>query len=225
MGDDIYTKLLSARQYNLYRIEGDYYPLLISHQKPALLSANESGWRVITEVWLHYYKSSTNPKNQPMIVEYLGQEVSPGDYSQLLKYESEPTASLLKSFKGRLKDGGGYSKRHQILRELIKTAKNVTAEDSITTILHTQNRYIAAVETDKPGLVAYKTTYHPNWKVIVDGVKQDTLRVSPEFPAVFIRPGKHIVEFTYQEPWFQKLLDAISLFTLCYVLLTIKNDQ
>jgi hypothetical protein len=60
--------------------------------------------------------------------------------------------------------------------------------------------------------------YHPNWKASIDGVWQDTLRATPEYPAVFIKPGTHLVEFRYRQSTQQKIINLISFTTLLYVL-------
>jgi len=48
-------------------------------------------------------------------------------------------------------------------------------------------------------LLVYKTTYHPNWQVFLDGKKvKEKLMVFPAFLAIQVPPGKHQVAFSYQ---------------------------
>ena len=214
----IMTEIWNNRLYRLYRVEGDFGPGFISHKKPVLVLSTESGWRVISEVWLHYYKNNTNGDYMPYLVEYLGQDIESDGYSQLMQYDMRIPKNIESLFSGRLARYNGSKERHKLVRDVMKDGKKVASKDVITTLAHTPNRFVADVETDKPGLMVYKTTYHPNWKAIVDGKKYDTLRVSPEYPAVFIEPGEHTVEFRYEQSALQQMLNIISFATLLYVL-------
>jgi hypothetical protein len=213
----ILTNIYKDRIFRLYRVEGDYGYLALSHKKPDLLESSEDGWRTISEVWLHYYKNNSQKDSMPLIVEDMGQEIDKDMYSTLLKFDKEPDGSLLEAFNGRVYNG--TAQPHNTIRTVLKDSKRVDAKDSIRVVSRTQDRILAVVETDKDALLTFKVEYHPNWRAIVDGTTYETLRATPEFPAVFIKPGRHMIEFRYEQSLFQKFLNLVSFATLLYVLM------
>src|SRR5262249_22594843 len=44
----------------------------------------------------------------------------------------------------------------------------------------------------------FKMTWHPNWNVYLDGVRQPVAMLSPGFPGVAIPAGRHRIEFRYE---------------------------
>lgn len=50
------------------------------------------------------------------------------------------------------------------------------------------------------GVIVFKTTYHPNWRVSVDGAPSKTLMVSPSYLSVEVPPGRHRVVAEYHSP-------------------------
>jgi len=56
------------------------------------------------------------------------------------------------------------------------------------------------------GWLIGRFSYHPGWQVTIDGQSQNTIMVSPSFPAVYLEPGDHDVVFTYvANPWTRRL--------------------
>ncbi|NQT46898.1 MAG: NPCBM/NEW2 domain-containing protein [Candidatus Omnitrophica bacterium] len=60
------------------------------------------------------------------------------------------------------------------------------------------NRFVAEVEVNKPSYLLLRTSYHPNWRVLVDGIKTDTDMLSPAFIGVKLDKGRHTVTFRYR---------------------------
>ena len=55
------------------------------------------------------------------------------------------------------------------------------------------------VEVDAPagGFLVLNDVWHPWWRAEVDGAETDILKVNVLFRAVQVRPGKHVVRFTF----------------------------
>lgn len=65
--------------------------------------------------------------------------------------------------------------------------------------------FIGQVHFDRPGLVILKSTFDPNWRITVDGVRVQPSMVAPGYPAIEVPSGAHQVAFRYQGwdawPW------------------------
>lgn len=59
-----------------------------------------------------------------------------------------------------------------------------------------------------------KTTYHPNWKVVVDGTPVDTFMVSPSFIGISMPAGTHTVDAVYEATPIKLPLQVIGLLAL-----------
>jgi hypothetical protein len=76
------------------------------------------------------------------------------------------------------------------------------------------HRVHAVVERE--GFLLFKTTYHPNWRAIVDGRRERAVMLSPGFVGIRLSPGDHRVEMRY-EPGVEKavlLALGVALFAL-----------
>ncbi|HZJ63522.1 MAG TPA: hypothetical protein VFD36_08335 [Kofleriaceae bacterium] len=77
-------------------------------------------------------------------------------------------------------------------------------------------KVVRAVRQDSPGDAAdiraevdatERTTFmareswHPRWRAYIDGAPAPVRRVTPDFPAVDVQPGHHVVEFRFERPW------------------------
>jgi hypothetical protein len=212
----MFTELYSDNFFRLYRVEGNHSYAFFSLKKPALLTAEEKGWRRIAEVWLYYYKKDSKRDDIPLMVHYLGQDIKSSDYSQLIKYDMEPEEELISLFNGDVFNG--TEQPHNTVRAAIKDKSTAKTRPEVNIISRRIHRLLVKVKTDNPGLLIHKVRYHPNWKVKVDGREKDTLRVIPEYPGVFVPKGEHLVEFRYRQPTKQKIYNIISFMTLLYVL-------
>jgi uncharacterized membrane protein YfhO len=46
-----------------------------------------------------------------------------------------------------------------------------------------------------------RESWHPRWHAYVDGSEVAVRRVTPDFPAVDVGPGKHTIELRFERPW------------------------
>lgn len=76
------------------------------------------------------------------------------------------------------------------------------------------SRYDGAVKSAKGGTVALAVTYHPGWRATVDGKAVPIRRVSPDFMAVDVPPGEHMIIYRFSRPWWTWALLAVSLLAL-----------
>jgi hypothetical protein len=73
------------------------------------------------------------------------------------------------------------------------------------------------VECPTASTVVLKVTYHPNWKVTVDGRPVPTFMVSPSLIGVDLPPGVHRVSAEYRSGFLKTALLILGVFTLLSV--------
>ncbi|HEY1494589.1 MAG TPA: YfhO family protein, partial [Candidatus Solibacter sp.] len=72
-----------------------------------------------------------------------------------------------------------------------------------------ERQYEASVEVRRPAFVLFRMTWHPNWKVLVDGQPVKTAMLTPGFLGVPVTAGKHEIVCRY-EPGGEKILMAVA---------------
>jgi hypothetical protein len=60
---------------------------------------------------------------------------------------------------------------------------------------------VAEVEATGPTTFWVHESWHPRWHAFVDGVEVPVRRVTPDFPAVDVGPGKHTIELRFERPF------------------------
>ena len=77
--------------------------------------------------------------------------------------------------------------------------------------------YRAEVEASRPSYVLFKTTWHPNWKAVVDGEPVHTAMLSPGFVGIPVTAGRHSIQCRYEaQPWQANLAVA----GMCFAFVT-----
>ncbi len=97
-------------------------------------------------------------------------------------------------------------------------AKRVSREESVSILKYKPNYVEIEAEMSAPGFLVLGDTYYPGWKVFVDGKKDKIYRADYILRAVYLKPGKHIVKFTY-DPFSFKIGMLISAVTCVAVVL------
>lgn len=59
---------------------------------------------------------------------------------------------------------------------------------------------VAEVEAAGTTTFGVRESWHPRWRAFVDGIAMPVQRVTPDFPAVEVGPGKHTLEFRFDRP-------------------------
>nr|MBA2540201.1 hypothetical protein [Deltaproteobacteria bacterium] len=59
----------------------------------------------------------------------------------------------------------------------------------------------AEVDVKQPTTFVARESWHPRWHAYVDGVEVPIRRVTPDFPAIDVQPGKHVLAFRFERPW------------------------
>lgn len=59
-------------------------------------------------------------------------------------------------------------------------------------------RMAVTVHVEEPCYLLAKATFHPNWRVTVDGAPREAVMLAPAFLGVALSPGQHQVELRYQ---------------------------
>jgi hypothetical protein len=60
---------------------------------------------------------------------------------------------------------------------------------------------LAEVEASTPTTFMARESWHPRWRVYIDGTQVPLRRVTPDFPAVDVPAGKHVIAFRFERPW------------------------
>lgn len=60
---------------------------------------------------------------------------------------------------------------------------------------------VAEVEVDKPTTFVVRESWHPRWHAYIDGREVPIRRVTPDFPAIDVPPGRHVLTFRFLRPW------------------------
>jgi hypothetical protein len=60
---------------------------------------------------------------------------------------------------------------------------------------------VAEVLVRKPSTFAVRESWHPRWHAFIDGNEVPVRRVTPDFPAIDVPAGKHVIAMRFQRPW------------------------
>jgi hypothetical protein len=74
-----------------------------------------------------------------------------------------------------------------------------------------QGEFGGTVDLSRPGAVVVPVSFHPRWRVTVDGVPRPLEMVAPGFLAVSVGAGRHLVEFHYEPVPFSDTLLLVGL--------------
>ena len=83
----------------------------------------------------------------------------------------------------------------------------------------TPNRMNIEIEVQKPALLIATDVYHPGWKVTVDGLEQESLRVNYLQRGVWLDEGKHTVKWIFRPSAVKWSLFSVALGLLGLILL------
>jgi len=74
------------------------------------------------------------------------------------------------------------------------------AEEGGAVVANRQNGqvYEADVEVSRAANLVFRMSWHPNWKVLVDGMARPTVMLAPGFVGAALEPGRHQVVCRYQ---------------------------
>ena len=86
------------------------------------------------------------------------------------------------------------------------------------------NRVLLDASPGSPGLLVLADVFYPGWKCFVDGTETKIYRTNYVMRGVFLRAGRHRVEFRY-EPLSFKIGVAISVATLVLAMLWLARGQ
>jgi hypothetical protein len=59
----------------------------------------------------------------------------------------------------------------------------------------------AEVDAARPSTFVFRESWHPRWHAYVDGMEAPVRRVTPDFPAVDVTAGKHLLQLRFERPW------------------------
>ena len=113
--------------------------------------------------------------------------------------------------------GVSFDIRRKIILEketkVMVNNQNKKDEGKIEWTFYRQGKESIKVSSILPSFLFVAESYYPGWKATVDGQETEIFRADFAFKGVFVPPGEHVVEFTY-DPFSYKLGRAISLISL-----------
>jgi hypothetical protein len=59
----------------------------------------------------------------------------------------------------------------------------------------------AELDVQEPSTFVVRESWHPRWHAYVDGVEVPIRRVTPDFPAIDVPAGKHVLALRFERPW------------------------
>lgn len=60
---------------------------------------------------------------------------------------------------------------------------------------------VAELEVERTTTFTVRESWHPRWHAYLDGEEVPVRRVTPDFPAVDVPPGKHTLAMRFERPW------------------------
>jgi len=87
------------------------------------------------------------------------------------------------------------------------------------------DRFEFVVSCPQGATLAIKSTYHPNWRVTVDGTEQPTFMVSPSYLAVAVPAGRHTVQAQYVGAPYKVPLAVLGVAVLAAVMVLRKRIE
>ena len=74
--------------------------------------------------------------------------------------------------------------------------------------------YAATIKADQPATVMVKVTYHPGWRVTLDGTPVKPIMLMPSFIGIPVTAGTHRIELTYAPGSLRLWLQILGILTL-----------
>jgi hypothetical protein len=59
----------------------------------------------------------------------------------------------------------------------------------------------AEVDAARPSTFVFRESWHPRWRAYLDGAPVSIRRVTPDFPAVDVPAGRHLLQLRFERPW------------------------
>ncbi len=102
----------------------------------------------------------------------------------------------------------------------LNTVSTILNEDRVTITNYSSNKIELKTYLKNAGFLVLSEVYFPGWKVFVDGEEDKIFKANYILRAVYLKKGKHKVEFLY-DPFSFRVGKYISLFTLGLIVLFI----
>ena len=74
---------------------------------------------------------------------------------------------------------------------------------ALTNVFSSRQDAGATVELPQPGVVLFKTTYHPGWQATIDGAPAPTMVLTPGLIGVPLPAGTHALRMAYRPGWWK----------------------
>lgn len=200
-----WKRIESGKTWVLYAVDTDGY--ITSGVRPAIVSTSKTDYRSLIRLWMH---SNDHAQNL---------------YPELTFDKDYPKNSGLPNF--RMLDVANYivpdGSTHNLFSEVpryVSPLNNVSILNNlkITSQKNDNDMAFSATVEVPPHctecIVILRQSFHPSWRVTIDGKPAQTMTVFPFYIGVTVPEGTHEVIFSYQLSGFKIVLLSVSLVTL-----------
>jgi hypothetical protein len=97
------------------------------------------------------------------------------------------------------------------------------ASGTITSQKYSADAVDLSVDCREDATLVIKVTYHPNWRVTIDGRPETSFMVSPSYIGIAVPAGHHQIHAEYQSSWLKKILLLLS--AIAIVLATVYRER
>lgn len=97
------------------------------------------------------------------------------------------------------------------------------AMHAATIVEYSANKVVCVTDCPYTGFLVLSDNWHPDWKVFIDGQKEELYRANHTFRAVYVPAGKHEVVFTYISTYYNvgSVVSKIAFIALIVLVLLI----
>jgi hypothetical protein len=184
-----FQPIFSSGRHHLYKIKTRGYFHLV--ETPGLVFANKYTIWKFNQLWL---KSRLLEQDKFFVIDFRRQQ-DPKAFDLAVSMKDDNTYTVRNS-----------SEEKSIIADppfeslYSSTSKNLGKEISET---HKDGVYRCRVDVSQSCCLLFSMSYHPGWRVTVDGISRKPVMLTPGLTGVHLEPGTHDVKFFYAMPWYK----------------------
>ncbi len=193
-------KITEKGKFHLYEVDTSGYFDLVESPL-AIHGDTQTIWH-----WNLSWMKSPLPKNRQFLSFFLAGQ-TPSGYQEtlsllsLFEYVSQDDNEQSDNPEGETVDNFFYN--NNVLARFDHAAGDL---GQLSKEVAGKNQYSVTATANKECFLLFKMTYHPGWKVTVDGADAETVVLSPGLTGVKLRPGTHSIRLEYRAQNWKNLL-------------------
>ncbi len=192
-----YEPILASGRHHLFKIKTHGYFQLV--ETPGLVFADKYTFWKFNQLWL---RSQLVEQDKFFVIDFKGKQdpnafdlaVSLKDNNTYTIHNSDTEMSIIAK---QPFEALSYSKPKNLGRKISETYEDET--------------YRCQVDVNQSCCLLFSMSYHPGWRVMVDGISKKPVMLTPGLTGVYLEPGMHDVKFFYAMPWYKLPLFILGL--------------